>query len=393
MKKKDLSYIMYIFLLLFPFIDFVTGIATWEGWLSIGLLVKGLLLVYAVFYLFKHEYKRKPLWVLFFLILGYSIVYLSIHSEAFFTEVSNLIKIFYLPILILFFTYYKNPYLNKKFMTWLLLFYLLLYLVPYVFGLGHNISEVYPNKELYLSYFYIGNELANVFIILIPIAFSYLIMNKKSILLLFIFLVLFMLLLLGTKAMYLSMVFILVYFLWHYRKKIGTFLKSHFKKVLISIVVLLLAIGFYLPRSSLVQNIKTTLEYYEIETLMDMFSLERIDQVIYSNRLTFLHNVHQVYMDSSLSSKFFGLGRVQIEQIKDVEIDIFDIFYSIGIVGTLVYLGTFWYAIYSMKLKGLYLFVFCLLILISCFSGHVLISPMVSTYLALLGSVSKNENS
>lgn len=121
MKKKDLSYIMYIFLLLFPFIDFVTGIATWEGWPSIGLLVKGLLLVYAVFYLFKHEYKRKPLWVLFFLILGYSIVYLSIHSEAFFTEVSNLIKIFYLPILILFFTYYKNPYLNKKFMTWLLL--------------------------------------------------------------------------------------------------------------------------------------------------------------------------------------------------------------------------------------------------------------------------------
>ena len=55
MKKKDLSYIMYIFLLLFPFIDFVTGIATWEGWLSIGLLVKGLLLVYAVFYLFKNS--------------------------------------------------------------------------------------------------------------------------------------------------------------------------------------------------------------------------------------------------------------------------------------------------------------------------------------------------
>lgn len=393
MKQKDLSYIMYIFLLLFPFIDFFTGIATWEGWLSIGLLVKGFLLLYAILYLFKHERHRKSLWILFFLVFGYSIVYLSFHSEALFIEVSNLVKIFYLPILILFFTYYKNSYLNKKFMTWLLLFYLLLYLVPYVFGLGHNISEVYPNKELYLSYFYIGNELANVFIILIPIAFSYLNYEKKSVLLLFSFLVLFMLGLLGTKAMYLSIVLLFFYFLWHYRNKIGIFLKSHFKKILIPIVILFLGIGFYLPRSSLVQNIKTTLEYYEIDSLTDMLSLERIDQVIYSNRLTFLKHVHQVYMDSSLSTKVFGLGRAMIEQIKDVEIDIFDIFYSLGIAGTLVYCGAFWYAICGMKLKGLYLFVFCLLILISCFSGHVLISPMVSTYLALLASVSKNENS
>ena len=122
-----------------------------------------------------------------------------------------------------------------------------------------------------------------------------------------------------------------------------------------------------------------------------MFSFERIDQVVFSNRLTFFSDVHQEYVGSSLVEKFLGLGRVGLLEIKDVEIDFFDIFYSIGIVGMLVYLAVFWYAIYGSKLKGISLFVFCLLIVISFFSGHVLLSPMVSTYLALLVNVSKNE--
>ena len=237
MKKKDYSYMLDIFLCMFPFIDFLTGIATWEGRPSIGLFVKGLLLFYAVCYLFKHEHHRKSLWIIFFLLFGYSIISVMIHSESFFTEISNLVKIFYFPILILFFTSYKNTYLNKKFMTGLCFCYLLLYLIPYMFGLGHNISEVYPNKNLYLSYFYIGNELVNVFIILIPIAISYFIegQEKKSAFLLFSILFFFMLLLLGTKAMYISIDLLSFYFLWHYRKKIGAFFRKYVQKIKINI--------------------------------------------------------------------------------------------------------------------------------------------------------------
>ena len=391
MKKLDLSYIVFLFLLLFPFIDFFTGIATWEGWPSIGLFLKGLLLLYAIIFLIKKKYCEKLFWVIFSLAVLFGIGYLVVHHTSLFSEISNLIKIFYFPIFLLFCKEYENPYINGKYMTIVCFLYLVLYILPYIFGLGHNISEVYPNKDLYLSYFYIGNELANVFIILVPIAFSYLLSQKKIVLVFFLILVVFMLALLGTKAMYISIFLFILYFLMFYRKKIGVFLKKHFVKILFLFVLGVLLICIFLPRSSLIQNIATTLEYYDINSVVDMFSFERIDQVVFSNRLTFLSNVHQEYFGSSLVEKFLGLGRVGLLEIKDVEIDFFDIFYSIGIVGMLVYLAVFWYAIYGSKLKGISLFVFCLLIVISFFSGHVLLSPMVSTYLALLVNVSKNE--
>ena len=53
--------------------------------------------------------------------------------------------------------------------------------------------------------------------------------------------------------------------------------------------------------------------------------------------LTFLENVNQEYQNGNSLEKMLGLGRVKLESIKDVEIDFFDVFYSIGIIGILFY--------------------------------------------------------
>ena len=79
MKKLDLSYIVFLFLLLFPFIDFFTGIATWEGWPSIGLFLKGLLLLYAIIFLIKKKYCEKLFWFIFSLAVLFGIGYLVVH--------------------------------------------------------------------------------------------------------------------------------------------------------------------------------------------------------------------------------------------------------------------------------------------------------------------------
>ena len=110
------------------------------------------------------------------------------------------------------------------------------------------------------------------------------------------------------------------------------------------------------------------------------------------SRLTFLENVAILYKDSSLSGKLFGIGRTTLLNTKDVEIDIFDIFFSIGMVGFIIYLCYFGYVLTEVKIKGLPKFIFILLLVISLFSGHVLISPMVSTYLAMLFGIKNGRN-
>ena len=86
------------------------------------------------------------------------------------------------------------------------------------------------------------------------------------------------------------------------------------------------------------KNIKTQFSHYGIESPKDLVKLENIDHVIYSSRLTFLDKVNAEYKESNTLDKLFGLGRETIENINVIEIDIFDIFYSIGIFGTFIYL-------------------------------------------------------
>lgn len=389
MLKKEK--ILYYYLLIIPFIDFFSSIATWNDWPSIGIVIKGLFLVYATIFILK----KNPKDILIIIpIIIYSIISIIINrnSSSLFQEISNLIKIFYLPTLIIFFSKCQNKYLNRQTVFIISLIYLLLYLIPYPFSLGHNIKEIYPNKDLYLSYFYVGNEIANIFILLIPISITYLIeLKNKFYLIIYLILIILMLSLLGTKTMYFSVIIILAFLLYYYRKKVIPLLKKNIKVFSILIILILITIGLLLPKTNFYNNIKTSLSYYQISSITDLISLENVDNIIYSNRLDFLTNVNRVYMDSSIVRKLFGLGRGEILEIKDIEIDIFDIYYSIGLIGFMIYLSYLIYALKQKKLVLLYKFMFILLIIISFFSGHILISPMVSTYIALLFGLNMNE--
>ena len=389
---KDKEKFVYYFVLLLPVIDLFTSIATWEGWLSIGLVLKGFFLLFAVVFLLKKNYKKKYYCFFFFLVFLYGLFdvgYWFVQNPSHvIMEITHLIKVFYLPVLVLFFGQYENKYISKKTFFYLSCLFLLFYLIPYPFGFGHNISEVYPNKDLYLSYFYIGNELANIFILLVPVGILYLLEEKKKAWLgIYLFFVFWMLLLLGTKTMYISVFLLVVYFLFRYRKDIGKVIRRHLAVFGVVLVAGVTFLGFYLPQSQFWQNIETSLDFYEVHSLGDLFTMENIDNIIYSNRLDFLKNVHEEYAQGSISIKLLGLGRAKIAEIKDIEIDLFDIFYSIGIIGFIVYILFWIFVLREVRITGIYLFLFVLLVVISLFTGHVLISPMTSTYLALLFGV------
>lgn len=375
--------LLVMFLYFLPFIDLLTSIATWESKASIGLILKGLFVIIASIYLFYKNYKKKEYWYLYGIFIIYFLLYGSYlvfnKPNIIFTEFINVIKIFYFPFLVLFFSQCENKELSKKLFFYYSLCFLLMYLIPYPLGLGHNINEIYENKNLYLSYFYVGNELVNIFVLVLPIGFLYLKDKKRIYLLGYLILIFLMILLLGTKTMYLSFLFVIGYFLFKKREM--------FKKYLVIILILLLL----LPRSSLYKNIKTSLEYYHIQNVSDLLTFQNIDNVIYSNRLSFVYNLHKNYQKEDISGKIFGMGRQKIMNMKDAEIDIFDIFYSIGILGFMIYLVFFVFVINKAKLKGIYAYLFWLLILISLFSGHVLLSPMTSSYLAIMVGINYNE--
>lgn len=391
-QQKTINKIITIFIFLLPIIDIVTSIFTWEGKnFSPGIILKGIFLLYAIFYLLKN-YKNKKIFIplIFYGIIN--IIYLFRYNANIFNEITNLIKIFYLPILILFFSIYDNKQINRKALFMIFTTYLLLYLVPFFLGIGHNASEIASNRELYLSYFYIGNELASVFILLLPIVITYLIKSNNYLLKgLYAILILFLIILMGTKAFYLSLIIILIYFLITYHKKIFPFLKRNRLKTLVSILVILVALIAYIPHLDLTKSLKNTLDYYEINSVKEIFTLENIDNVIFNSRLTYLKNVNELYQNSTPLEKLMGLGKTQIASLKEIEIDVFDIYYSIGLIGFIFYLYFFIYALKHSKLKKDYKFSFILLLIVSCFTGHILISPFTSSILALLFLANKNE--
>jgi len=147
----------------------------------------------------------------------------------------------------------------------------------------------------------------------------------------------------------------------------------------------------WIPNNNLYQNIKTSLEFYEVDSISKLLTFENIDNIIYSNRLDFLKNVHENYKESNILEKIMGLGRTKINELKDIEIDIFDIFYSVGIVGFIVYVIFFMNVLNKSRVNGVYLFTFMLLLVISLFTGHVLISPMTTTYLASIFGIERKQ--
>ncbi len=391
MLKKIDNYLEY-FIIFFPLIDFLTGILTWQNLdYSIGFITKGLFLIFTVIYLLKN-YPNKKIFLFMGIYFVIYFLYLILNEMSLKIEITNIIKIFYLPILILFFSNYENKKLNKKTISYILFFYLILYLVPMFLGMGHNINEVYPNKNLYLSYFYIGNELVNIFVVLLPAVIVYLI-ESNSYLLKGMFLVLLFvtICLLGTKAFYLSLGIIFIYFIIFYYKDIFKVIKKNQLKILLGVIAILAGLIVYVPKMDLYENIKTSLNYYEIDDVRELLKLENIDHIIFSNRLTFLCDINKQYLKSDSIEKLLGIGREKILATKDVEIDCFDIFYSLGIIGSAFYIVFFFYIFKQAKLKNVYKFSIILIFLISCFSGHVLLSPMVSTYIALLFLVSNND--
>lgn len=387
MLDKAKKYLLILFLVCQPLLDALTCIQIKNNWsfISISAIVRGLFFLYVLYYLWKEKKDRKIIYLyLVYCVLEIAMQYL-VFKNSLSVEVANLMQVFYLGFLIMFFKRYKNEYLNTKLLVFIYYLYISLIIGPFILGFGYYAWEFYPEKSGYYGLFYGANEISAILVILFPIVLDYLLRCKKyiisgiSIILSFICAYL-----VGTKTMLLGFIMTLLYllipFLYKYYKKFSW----KYKICFIGVVVLILILGcLILPHTPLYKNITLALDYFKIDS-SNIFSYYGINKMIFSGRLEFVVNIFKEVRWLGPLYYIFGIGKSILISLKGVEIDLFDILFTLGILGFIFYLVFMYNSVKDTKLSGVYRYTFILGLLISLIAGHVLISTNVSIYLALL---------
>ncbi|MBR2712499.1 MAG: O-antigen ligase family protein [Bacilli bacterium] len=374
--KKIFDKIVLILLLCQPLIDVITycQINNNSSFLSASIIFRSIIMIISFLYLFKIKKERKFI-IFFILYVVLNIGYYLFNDNSLVSEAYGISIVFYYIILGHFFSNYKNDVINDRLITYIYLMYLLLITIPRIF-----LKEIVFNSI---------NDVSSILIGLLPIVLNYIFKKKNYGLGLLIFIGLISsILVLGTKVSFFGFILVVLCFIVKYIK--DNYKKISKKKIILIVVLLLILLpvgGYIFVNSYAFERIMKNINYFKAYN----FDFYFINKVIFSSRLEFLGDLFSIFIKSPLLTFIFGLGSTMLNEMKLVEIDIFDILFRVGILGIIIYLILFTKLLINNKLKGVYLFSIILFIGISLFSGHVFLSTCVSIYPALLFLLNNNE--
>lgn len=372
--NKKLNLLVIIFLLLNPILD-VTSFLN----LPFSIIIRSLFLVGIVLYLFINKKELKLLIpLLIFSIISF--IYQYFYLKFGLTEtVSSILKFLYLPVSILFFKNYSLTIEKSKIETIILITYLGIYLFSYLFKIGANAYLPTDGKSGFKGLFSSINEFSAIIVCLLPIVVNYL-RSKKNYIVLIIILICSSIasLLIGTKVLMGGIIFTILYLIWDEKN----FFLRQSKKIKIMVIflfiILIMISGFLFTKTRTYKNMQVQQDFFKVDNI---FSLEFINRVIYNDRLTFLDDNYTYYKNQNIDKKLLGIA-INNNDIKMVEIDIFDILFRYGIVGIILFVSSIM-TINFKEIKDYDKISMILLVIISLTSGHVLIYPAVSIYFSL----------
>lgn len=422
-KENKLSFLFMVL----PILDLFTALFTRNTNFSItpGIIFKSLLLLYFAIYILRSKSKFKKISLIFLIfILIYLFIYFIVKSDLFnfnyiFTEFTFIFKLIYFPIcfmgLLCIFddkNISENTIVNIFKFT--LIIYVLLLIIPTLFKISYT---TYPmHLKGYIGLFYAGNEIANIMIILFP--FSYLFVKKSKYSFLIIFPIILTIMMIGTKvATFGCLIITVISFIFSIVKNKFNVNSNVIKCFLIFVFALFLSVNSYAvynykymknnyykdESKEIVIDEHNKAEVEEIQGNLNIFydnnKFTKIIRPLVSGRDMLLANTISIYNDLDNDSNiWFGIGFSNTKKVNNsnvarlIEIDVCDLYFHFGIIGLLISLFPFIIVGYLLiinfnknNLTSVYLFIILLLIFgVSTFSGHVLIAPAVSIYLALL---------
>lgn len=394
--KKNIDKIVYIFLIMQPLIDILTAISmnVFHLKITFGMIIRMLFLVFLYIYNFMITKPSKKniiftiltiLYIMFFSVN----TYLTKDMSVLFYELKNLARYLYFPCLLWNMYEVKKKEkieIEEKKLNIIYLIYLTFIIIPML--TNTDFSGYTQGKIGTIGWFASTNEIGGILSGLIP----YLLLGKniKQFIPLFIIttIVFFSL---GSKITCLSLIIVLLIYV------VKRVLKSKNKKKVVGLLIpsgiITIIIGcILLPKTAFYKNIETHLNFLEIDSITDIVKDKKlIDHFIFSSRLRFLKNTKENYNLANIPTKLIGLGfienyRADQVNLKTIEMDIFDIFFRTGILGTILLISPIIIILKEEKYKSTMKknTSLCLFVMISTLAGHVLTSPAVSIYVSLI---------
>lgn len=439
--------ILIIFILVNPVIDVVTsiGIREFDISLSIGIILKGLFLLYSLLSFLRMKNRSNIDKAAKYLLLAF-VLYAAVHTlmsfQSFglsrtFSAVVTMAKSFYLPLIVL--SLYrliekKDIALLTRALVYSAVFVVSIIALSLITGTDYNAYK--SGKTGTVGWFYAANEVSALLGILTPILLYFILEKLKVSPIIKIAVIgayAYLYYQIGTKVVALSVIMTVLYILVLFIIRKAAYKKLDISKPLITVLILfILSIGL-VPVTPIGVNLnlhnKLILDRYEdnideenpesnedikkdfgIDELLD--NEEVMMSLVFSGRDEYFTVRKFIYDRASMTEKLFGLTQFAVtnnNQVKSyiIEIDYFDLFFNFGIIGSAFYwviiLGAVVFAVRK-ALKNWRLFepgsvlpyYLCSVILafgIAMFAGHVFVSPSVSFYLALVISMLTIESS
>ena len=410
---SNINKIFTIFLFSQPIIDVLTAISltVFKIDLTIGMILRIIFMLFGIYYIFfiTKSHKRKISIIYLLLIILYMIsftinILVLKGTSALSYEIKKLIKTFYFPIML---TFIYNLYdenkitINIKTLIKLFIIYLSFVFIPNILHIGFKSYAVTKGGEI--GFFYTANEISAILSILMPI-FIYELLEKKNILLLItsLIILLYVLTSMGTKGPLLCFIIILIYyFIKLIRKEIKTKKYLNIIGIFLSIILITMTAILLIPKTEFYKNIRVHLDFLKVESVTDIVTNPQVlDHFIFSQRLTFWNNTNHSYQHSKFSEKLLGIGYIENYatdkiNMKMIEMDYIDIFYRHGILGTIIYMSSYIYMFILLikkitktalrnNLNQILMISILLSIILALLTGHVITSPSVSIYVALI---------
>lgn len=447
-NKEKLIYLLVFFIAIQPIIDILTtfSIEVLNTGATFGLFIRvAYMIVSAVFILSQVKQStlaRKSLYYLIlagiFIITNLIVGYFYKPQFYLFSEVKYIIKTFYAAItfisLLLVLNHFRktNSDYNKLSLNVFVISSITIGIVMIVSILTNTSLSSYDwTKVGYVGWFYAGNEIGAICAIILPLLGYYAILKTTNIKTIYnwipFILTGFSLVMFGTKVGFLSLIavllvsiiILLIAILMKKNKSTKKKLQLNFAVALLLLISLvistpftpifkntfshlsLLGIEFNQSDDNTEDTGKTENQLEENEHSIGNTTInnDQIENLILSSREIFLESYKDYYNEAPIIQKLFGMGYGGnfAYEPKMIEMDYFDIFFSFGIIGCIIYFLPFIYAglyiircvirNFGMILQPKYALLLSSVMLIlgiAFLAGHVFTAPAVSIYVAFI---------
>ncbi|MFV0424593.1 MAG: O-antigen ligase family protein [Bacilli bacterium] len=390
MKKNYNVNFIKTFLLSLPLVD-ATTYFTKASALSISLLLKLIFLIAMFIYVVINYRGEKLKQIVGFLMITILLIIMFLLfnvNQDFLTEFINISKLLILPILLVLLYCIKN--VESKWIDWnivtnIALIYAIITIATIVVGIDvatfNSKAKMFGSKGIYFA----GNDVGTI----LGIGISILMLGRINPLNILKFIIIFTAIaIMGVKTPLIMMIMTIIYVVIR-----NVIMKKFVKQTILGVLLVVMAGALYIPNSNVVKNFESRINFlykhgkYEVSSKEEVYESPYIlvNELLLSGRLGLLENINEEYIESNPDEYIMGIG--YSPYIRSTEMDFFDAFYRLGILGFIVYLILLIYAIKLHIKKFVFdekMFVVIMILLCGFFVGHVLTAISVTMVLALI---------